>query len=372
MHGVYDAAVNRGNDRGSGFLARGAAGASAHALASALPAPEPGASGLPGHDPLSDVLRAVRLTAAVFFRVEARPPWVIGLPDGATIARSIVPRVQHVISYHVVIEGTCWGGVPGEPPVRLGAGDVLVLPQGDSYAMSMVDDLRGGPGQKEVLGFLRAMSQGRLPFTVSEDGGGAARLQLVCGFLGCDMRPFNPLLATLPRLLCVRRSSAADPLQKLIELALAESREPRAGGECVRLRLSELLFVEVVRRHLATLPAGQRSWLAGLRDPVVGPALVLLHERPAHAWSLDQLAREVGTSRTVLAERFAQFVGDAPIQYLTRWRMQIAARLLGESARKVAAVALEVGYESEAAFSRAFKRAAGMPPAAWRRRHGRA
>ena len=122
----------------------------------------------------------------------------------------------------------------------------------------------------------------------------------------------------------------------------------------------------------ATLPAEQRSWLAGLRDPVVGPALVRLHERPAHAWTLDQLARDAGTSRTVLAERFAHYVGDPPIQYLTRWRMQIAARLLAESARKVAAVALDVGYESEAAFSRAFKRAAGMPPAVWRRRHGRA
>ncbi|MGH7730055.1 MAG: AraC family transcriptional regulator, partial [Candidatus Eiseniibacteriota bacterium] len=230
--------------------------------------------------------------------------------------------------------------------------------------------LRGGPSQDEVLDFLRATSAGQLPFTIIEDGGGPERLQLVCGFLGCDVRPFNPLLATLPRLLCVRRTeaSADDPLEKLIEFTIAESRERRAGGECVRLRLSELLFVEVVR-HLATLPAEQRGWLAGLRDPVVGRALALLHERPAHPWTLDQLARSSGTSRSVLAERFTHFVEDSPMQYLTRWRMQIAARLLAESTSKVSAVALDVGYDSEAAFSRAFKKAAGVPPATWRQQH---
>jgi AraC-like DNA-binding protein len=311
----------------------------------------------------------VRLTAAVFFRVEARSPWVIELPDGATVARSVVPRPQHVISYHVVTEGRCWGGLPGEAPVSLTAGDVLVFPHGDPYVMSAPDGLRGGPEPAEVLGFLAAMSAGRLPFTVAEGGGGRERLQLVCGFLGCDVRPFNPLLAALPRLLRVPGASApADgPLEKLIELTLAEASERRAGGECMRLRLSELLFVEVVRRHLATLPADQRGWLSGLRDPVVGRALALLHERPAHPWTLDELARGAGASRSVLAERFTHFVDDPPMQYLARWRMQIAARLLAESTRKVASVAREVGYDSEAAFSRAFKKAAGVPPATWRR-----
>ncbi|HSE03872.1 MAG TPA: AraC family transcriptional regulator, partial [Methylomirabilota bacterium] len=322
-------------------------------------------------DPLSDVLRGVRLTAAVFFRVEAGPPWVIELPDGATLARSVLPRAQHVISYHMVLDGACWGGRPGEAPLSLAAGDVLVFPHGDPYAMSLSRGLRGGPPAEEVLDFLRAMAAGRLPFAVTEGGGGPGRLSLVCGFLGCDVRPFNPLLATLPRVLRVRRaaSSADDPLERLIEFTLAEAREPRAGGECVRLRLSELLFVEVVRRHLAALPPEQRGWLGGLRDPVVGRALALLHERPAHPWTLDELARGAGASRSVLAERFTHFVQDPPMQYLTRWRMQLAARLLAESTRKVAAIGLEVGYDSEAAFSRAFKKAAGVPPAAWRRRH---
>jgi AraC-like DNA-binding protein len=237
--------------------------------------------------------------------------------------------------------------------------------------MSMDPGTPGGPDRTEVLAFMRQMAAGRLPFVIREDGGGRERLGLVCGFLGCDVRPFNPLLATLPRLLHVRRESrpAGDPLGQLIDFTIAESRERRAGGECVRLRLSELMFVEVVRRHLATLPAEQRGWLAGLRDPTVGRALARLHERPAHPWTLESLARDVGVSRSVLADRFAHFAGLPPMQYLTRWRMQVAARLLAEGVAKVSAVALEVGYDSEAAFGRAFKKTAGVPPGVWRKRY---
>jgi AraC-like DNA-binding protein len=255
--------------------------------------------------------------------------------------------------------------------VRLEAGDILVFPHGDAYAMSTAPGARGGPGLEEVLGFMREMAAGRLPFVVREGGGGTERLHLVCGFLGCDVRPFNPLLATLPPLLHVRRGSrsADDPLRQLVEFTVAESRARLPGGDCVRLRLSELMFVEVVRRHLATLPAEERGWLAGLRDPIVGRALALLHEGPAHPWTLEGLARDVGTSRSVLADRFAHFVGLPPMQYLARWRMQVAARLLAEGVRKVSGAALEVGYDSEAAFSRAFKRVAGVPPGVWRRRH---
>jgi AraC-like DNA-binding protein len=176
----------------------------------------------------------------------------------------------------------------------------------------------------------------------------------------------------VPRLLHLRQAFAGgDPLARLIEFALAESQEARAGGECVRLRLSELMFVEVVRRHLAALPAEQTGWLAGLRDRSVGRALACLHERPGDDWTLQKLAKTVGLSRSALAERFTHFVGDPPMQYLTRWRMQVAARLLADGEAKVSAVALRVGYDSEAAFSRAFKKAAGLPPAAWRNRHAK-
>src|SRR4026207_961262 len=207
--GVYDAGVTARNDRRSGSLASSSADRPEPARASALPAPESGAEGSPGAAALAAVLRAVRLSAAVFFRVEARSPWVIGVPDGATIARSVVPRAQHLISYHLAPDGRRPAGAPGASPTAVAPAHVLVLPHGDPYVMSLSSDLRGGPEQAEVLGFLGAMAAGRLPFTVTEDGGGAERLQLVCGFLGCDVRPFNPLLATLPRLLCVRRTGSA-------------------------------------------------------------------------------------------------------------------------------------------------------------------
>jgi len=319
---------------------------------------------------LSDVLRTVRLTGALFFRVEASSPWVMELPDGAKLAPDTLPGAQHLISYHVVTRGSCWGGVLDGAPVHVGAGDVLVFPHGDPYVMSIARGMRGGPSLGDVLLFMRQMAAGQLPVTVGEGGDGPERLGLVCGFLGCDARPFNPLLATLPRLLHVRRTpgAAGDPLDHLLELTLAESGERRAGGECVRLRLSELMFVEVVRRYLATLPAEQTGWLSGLREPTVGRALALLHERPADPWTLKKLAGEVGMSRSALADRFTHFVGRPPMQYLTHWRMQVAARLLADGGSKVSAVALEVGYDSEAAFSRAFKRIAGVSPAAWRRR----
>ncbi len=320
---------------------------------------------------LSDVLRTVRLTGALFFLVDASAPWTIALPDGRALAPAVLPRAQHVISYHVVTGGSCWGTVRGGAAARLESGDVLVFPRGDAYAMSIAPDAGGGPAAADVLEFMREMAAGRLPFTVREGGGGPDRLRLVCGFLGCDLRPFNPLLAALPPMLHLRRDARrpADPLGQLIDFAVAESRERRPGGECVRLRLSELMFVEVVRRYLAARPAEDAGWLTGLRDPLVGRALAHLHARPGHPWTIEDLAREVGSSRSVLADRFAHFAGHPPMQYLTRWRMQVAARLLTEGAPKVAAVAREVGYDSEAAFSRAFKKVAGAAPGDWRRRH---
>ncbi len=295
----------------------------------------------------------MRLTGAVFFRVDATSPWVIEMPDSSALASVTRPQSQHVISYHVVTAGTCWAALLGGDAVRLEAGDVLLFPHGDAYVMSIAKNARGGPDAAEVLAFMTEMVLGRLPLAISEGGGGSERLELVCGFLGCDVRPFG------------------DPLARLIDFALMESAEKRAGGECVRLRLSEVMFVEVVRRYLARLPAEQGGWLAGLRDLSVGRALACLHERPGDDWTLEKLAKAVGLSRSALAERFTHFVGDPPMQYLTRWRMQLAARHLADGETKVATVALRVGYDSEAAFSRAFKKAAGVPPAAWRRRYGK-
>jgi AraC-like DNA-binding protein len=215
----------------------------------------------------------------------------------------------------------------------------------------------------------RLASEARFPISLSVHGGGEERAEVICGFLGCDARPFNPLLAALPRLIHMRAKDQGDGvLRRLIELALAESIAPRSGSDAVLSRLSELLFVEVVRHHVAALPPENVGWFAGLRDDTVGRALQKLHQRPAHPWSMDELAREVGMSRSLLAERFAHFVGVPPIQYLARWRIQLAASLLRAGSSSIAEIAEHVGYGSEAALSRAFKRWVGIAPAHYRRR----
>jgi AraC-like DNA-binding protein len=317
---------------------------------------------------LSDVLRTVRLTGALFFPMEASSPWVDEVPAASAFARVIIPGAQHVVSYHVVTEGGCWAKVARLPAVRLEAGDILVVPHGDPYVMSSAPGLRSETPADAVLAFFRQMAAGSAPSLVVEGHGGPDRAAIVCGFLGCDIRPFNPVLESLPALVHLRRPAvvaAPDRLDALIEFALAESREGRAGAKCVLLRLSEVLFIEVVRRYLAAAPAAQSGWLAGLRDPVIGHALTLLHEQPAAPWTLERLAGDIGTSRSALAERFTGYVGQPPMRYLTRWRIQLAARMLSDGEAKVSAVASNVGYQSEAAFSRAFKKIVGASPAAW-------
>jgi AraC-like DNA-binding protein len=332
------------------------------------PMAPPAADAVSSPDPLSDVLRTVKLTGALFFMVDASFPWGVEVPRSPAFSPIIMPRAQHVVSYHIMLKGTAWASIPGVEPTWLEAGDVLVIPHGDPYSML------SQPGQPPefdagaTLDYFRDMAAGRLPFVSKEGGGGEPRSEFVCGFLGCDLRPFNPLLSALPRLLRVRRSRGGndDLLSRLIDLTLAEARQPRAGGETIRLRLGELIFVEVMRRYLETLPAHETGWLSGLRDPAIGKVLVMLHQRPAHPWTLNELAHRASMSRAALAARFTHLVGQAPMQYLTLWRMQIAARLLADGSTKVAAVGRAIGYESEAAFSRAFKKTVGLSPAAWR------
>ena len=322
-------------------------------------------------DTLTDVLRTIRLKGAIFFTVDASSPWVAEAPAAQEIASAIMPGVEHLIEYHVVTKGTCWCGIVGEEPVQLSAGDVIVFPHGDPHVISSAPGMRAAPNMDLVAR--------QLPFALTLGAGGPEKVNFVCGFLGCDARPFNPLLETLPRVLHVRSEPGKGDgwLPQLIRFTLSEAEDKRPGGDCVLARMSELMFIEVVRRHLETLPPGQTGWLAGLRDGYVGRALALLHNRPAHAWTLDELAHEVGLSRSAFAERFNQLAGQPPMQYLAQWRMQVAARLLSDGNSSVAEVALEVGYDSDAAFSRAFKKLVGMPPAAWRKRqvtqtsHGR-
>lgn len=317
-------------------------------------------------DALSDVLRAVRLTGAVFFDVRASEPWVAESPPGGSIAGSIFESSDHLMSYHVVTRGHAWANLDGEPPLRLSAGDVVVFPHGDAHALSSAPGLRHQPD----LSLFRRPTDGRLlPFSLNMNGATDDADHVVCGFLGCDAGPFNPLLSALPRMIRVS-DAAGGAIGTFARFAATETSEPRMGGECVLGRLSEMMFVDVVCRYLETLPADGRGWLAGLREPFVGRALTALHRDPARAWTLEQLAREVGLSRSALAERFMQFVGQPPVQYLTNWRMQLAANHLLTGTCGVAEIAERVGYESEAAFSRAFKKAVGTPPSQWRRHRG--
>ena len=307
-------------------------------------------------DPLSDVLRAVRLDGAFFYPVEASEPWSVEAVAAKDLTPRILPGAEHLISYHILTAGRCWGRLIGGPPVALEPGDVIVFPHGDPHVMSSDPELRES---------VPAMP-GRYPETVRVGEGGPVSATLVCGFLGCDRRPFNPLLSTLPRQLHLPGLSSGWR-QSFARQVVEESQARRVGADSVLTRLAELMFVEVLRRYIETLPAGQRGWLAGLRDDVVGRGLGLLHGAPAHPWTLDELADGVAMSRSAFADRFTAFVGQPPMQYLAQWRMQLAAGRLAAGNAKVAAVAEEVGYESEPAFSRAFKRLMGVSPGTWRR-----
>jgi AraC-like DNA-binding protein len=306
-------------------------------------------------DPLSDVLRAVRLDGAFFYAVQASEPWSVEAVAAKELTPRVLPGAEHLISYHILTTGQCWGGLSGAAAVKLAPGDVIVFPHGDAHVMSSDPKLRSAPA-----------TPGRFPETVTLGEGGEIATTLVCGFLGCDRRPFNPLVSTLPRQLHLPGLSSGW-LQSFARQVVEESQARRVGADSVLTRLAELMFVEVLRRYVETLPPGQQGWLAGLRDDAVGRALGLLHGTPAHPWTLDELAAGVAMSRSAFADRFTTLVGQPPMQYLAQWRMQLAARRLATGNAKIAALAEEVGYESEEAFSRAFKRLMGVSPAAWRR-----
>ncbi|MFI5001266.1 MAG: AraC family transcriptional regulator [Reyranellales bacterium] len=320
-------------------------------------------------DALSDVLRTVRLTGATYFDVIAKAPWVAEQPTREMVLPKILPGAGHLISYHVVTEGSCVAYLLGGEPIALEAGEVIVFTRGDPHVVSSHPGMRAQPVTQAEVDFATANP---LPFFRKLGEGDPPSVKLTCGFLACDAQPFNPLLEHLPAVIKVGQvdGDGAPWLSQFIRLATAESKNKRAGGESVLAKLSELMFIEVVRRHLESLPPGQSGWLAGLRDPFVGKALSALHGAPAKPWTIEELARDAGLSRSVLAERFTDLVGLPPMHYLAKWRMQIAAGLLSGGSVNIATVAAETGYGSEAAFSRAFKKMVGVPPSAWRRRAG--
>ncbi len=325
-------------------------------------------------DTLSDVLRTVRLRGAVFFYVSCRDEWAAEAPAAREIAGAVLPGAEHVMEYHMVAKGGGWAGVAGLNPIRLGTGDIVMFPQGDAHVLSSAPGLH--PSRVDA-NWVFESTRHSAPTPISyhhgvEEPGATLPVEqadtvLVCGFIGCDLRPFNPLIAALPRVLHIPAATTGGWLGPVIAQAAAESRAPGPGSAAMLARISEMVFVDAVRHHVAESPELAQGWLGGLNDRFVGRALALLHERPAEPWTVDELGRKVGLSRSALHERFVHFVGQAPMQYLANWRMQLAAGMLRASNATVASIALEVGYDSEAALARAFKRLVGQPPAAWRR-----
>ena len=314
-------------------------------------------------DALSEILRVVRLVGAIFIHARFTAPWSYRSPRADSAAPLLEPGAERVVIFHLVTEGECYVELEGEPALRLVAGDVVVFPHGDAHVMASAPGLP--PAQGSRLQAVLSRRPRQLSF-----GGGGATTRIVCGYLACDARLANMLLAGLPPVLRVnvRGSNAGVWLETSVRYALSEARSAkRPGGAGVLAKLAEVLFIETLRLYINDQSVGRTGWLAGMGDRIVSAALNQMHERPAHAWTLEELARVAGTSRSVLAERFQHMVGTSPMQYLTQWRMVLAANLLARSNAPLARIAEDVGYQTDTAFSRAFRREYGEPPAAWRR-----
>jgi AraC-like DNA-binding protein len=325
-------------------------------------------------DPLSDVLRSVRLRGSVFYYVSFRDEWAAETPESPDLAAALMPGAEHVIAYHMVAKGNGWAAVEGQAPVRLSQGDIVLFPRGDAHVISSAPGMRALPDRSDWRYTTRndpkpiavAYHRGVLRPDAAMPAYDATAV-VICGFIGCDLRPFNPLIGAMPRLLHQAADGLVPWLSPVLDQAVSESQRGRAGSAAVLERVSEMVFVDAARRYLESLPEPTSGWLGALRDRHVGKAIGLMHAQPAHPWTVDELGRQVGLARSALHQRFIDLVGQPPMQYLANWRMQRGAALLREGNATVATIALEVGYESEAAFARSFKRLVGQPPAAWRR-----
>jgi len=318
-------------------------------------------------DALSEILRVVQMSGAFFVNARFSAPWCYQSPKAALAAPWLAPTAEQIVIFHLITEGECLVELEGTDPLVARTGDVVLFPSGCAHRMASAAGLSPPRGPADLKKLLSARPR-RLAY-----GGGGAPTRIVCGYLACDTRLARLLLNGLPPVVRVslRDSGAGQWLESSVAYALMEARTPRPGGAGLLAKLAELLFIEVLRQYVHETD-NQAGWLAGLRDRVVGGALNALHQRPCHDWTLAELARAAGTSRSVLAERFQQLVGVSPMQYLTQWRMVMAANLLRSSNTPLSRVAEEVGYQNDTSFSRAFRREYGLPPAAWRRNAGHA
>jgi AraC-like DNA-binding protein len=314
-------------------------------------------------DAFSEILSGVKLNGAVFFTAEFSAPWGFSTPASKLMAAKVAPGAAHLVLYHLLIEGS--GVIELEDGLSFGLtpGDVVIFPHGDPHHMSSGRGTR--PPFPNYGISAKITSRDLSPLRA---GGGGAISRFVCGYMTCDPHLSRPILDGLPPAfkVNVRTDPSGHWLESSILHLVEESVSGRVGSEAMLAKLSEALFVDTLRRHVAGLPEQQRGWLAGARDPIVGRSLGLLHSRVADPWTIAGLAGEVGISRSALVERFTRYLSEPPMTYLTRWRLQLAARSLTRTSRGVADIAADIGYESEAAFSRAFKREFGQPPGRYR------
>ena len=314
-------------------------------------------------DVLSEVLKAVKLEGALFFNAEFSAPWCLRSSESAAMVPHLSPAAGHLIIYHLLTEGQAYVKLPDGSRQELTAGDIVIFPHGDAHFLGNGNTDRHMDSLKH---FAKHLKHG---LKVARIGGGGEVTKFVCGFMACDPRLGESLLSGLPTMIKVHvpNEPSGKWLENSIRFSVTEANGASAGAGLVLAKLSELLFVETLRRYINSLPPEQTGWLAGARDPMIGQALALMHKLPALPWTVSTLARRVGLSRTRLAERFTHFLAESPMAYLTKWRLKLSAELLQSSDDSVAEIATAVGYSSEAALNRAFKREFGSPPAQFRR-----
>lgn len=318
--------------------------------------------GQPQPDLLSEILRAVKLDAAFYFNAEFSAPWTVHSPSSCHVAPYLAPGAEHLVIFHLVIEGNMYARLENGERVQLGPGDIVTFPHGDAHVLGNGPDTLHIEASETLSHIL---NQG---LKMARFGGGGELTRVVCGYMAIDPRLCREILTGLPPVLKVNIGN--DPsghwIENSIRFSVTQAAAADAGSNAVLARLSETLFIETIRRYIQDAPRGESGWVAGAGDPFVGQALSILHRQAHQPWTIAALAQRVGISRSVLAERFKSYLGESPMAYLTRWRLQLGAKLLTSTRRSVAEISAEVGYESESAFNRAFKREFGLPPARYR------
>jgi AraC-like DNA-binding protein len=314
-------------------------------------------------DAFSEILSGVKLHGALFFSAEFSSPWGFTAPASSTMVNLLAPAATHLVLYHYVIEGGALARLTNGPSIELGPGDVVIFPHGHQHDMCSVKGAAPPYPNYGISSKIKARDLSTL-----KAGGGGEVSRFVCGYMACDPFLSRPILSGLPPVFSVniRADRSGKWLESSILHLVDEATSGRVGSAAMLAKLSEALFVDTLRRFVAGLPEQEVGWLAGARDSVVGKSLGLLHSRAAHPWTIASLADEVGISRSALVERFTRYLSEPPMTYLTRWRLQLAAKSLTNTPRGVAEIAADVGYESEAAFNRAFKREFGLPPGRYR------